>query len=328
MRHVITGGSGFTGRHLAKHLEERGEEVVLFDLRVPAFDHTAVFVQGDVTAAEDLDRVGLRPGDVVYHLASRQFADAVPRRDRTAWFEAVNVAGTREVLGAMSRGGAGKLVFFSTDMTYGIPQSTPVTPSHPQRPLGPYGISKMHAESLIRAGGDHGISATIFRPRLITGPGRLGILERLFRLIRGGLPVPLIGSGTNRYQMASVQDCVAAAVRAVDRACPPGPFNLGSASPPTTRMLLEAVIKHAHSRSVLIPLPAAPLKATLAALDFCGLTLMYPEQFGIADLDILLDTSTTRAELGWEPSTDDISAMTEAYRAFIANTPDKRQGND
>jgi len=324
VRHVITGGSGFTGRYLASFLLRRGDEVVLFDRRPPDDKRRAVFIEGDVTRAGDLERIGLRDGDVVYHLAARQFADAVPRFGRTAWFEAVNVEGAREVLAAMARGGAKRLVFFSTDMTYGVPQTTPVAPSHPQRPLGPYGTSKMHAEALIRAARENGIAATIFRPRLITGPGRLGILERLFRLIRAGLPVPLIGGGNNRYQMVSVQDCVTAAVRAVDRGCPPGPFNLGSASPPTTRVLLEAVIRHANSRSVLMRVPAAPLKATLAALDLAGLTVMYPEQFGIADLDILLDTSATRSELDWEPSIDDIAAMTAAYDAFAAKPPNTR----
>jgi hypothetical protein len=60
------------------------------------------------------------------------------------------------------------------------------------------------------------------------------------------------------------------------------------------------------------------------ALDFAGLTVLYPEQFGIADLDILLDTSATRSELEWEPSIDDIAAMTAAYDAFAANPPNKR----
>src|ERR1700722_3132537 len=131
MRHIITGGSGFTGRCLASFLVRRGDEVVLFDRRPPTFDHRAIYIPGDATVASDLDRLGLRPGDVVYHLAARQFADAVPRLNRTAWFEAVNVEGTRQVLSAMARSGANKLVFFSTDMTYGVPQSTPVTPSHP-----------------------------------------------------------------------------------------------------------------------------------------------------------------------------------------------------
>jgi dTDP-glucose 4,6-dehydratase len=265
--------------------------------------------------AADLDRLAMGLEDVVYHLAARQFADAVPRTGRDEWFAAVNVVGTREVLAAMQRGGTHKLVFFSTDMTYGVPQTTPVLPTHPQNALGPYGGSKIAAEALIRASG---LSATIFRPRLITGPGRLGILSKLFRLIRAGLPVPMIGSGRNRYQMVSVEDCARAAMRAVERRCPPGPFNLGSATPPTTRGLMGAVIKHAGSRSVLLPLPAPPLKLVLAALDSCGATLLFPEQYGIADRDCLLDTTSTRTELDWEPSIDDVDAMTGAYDAFLA----------
>lgn len=230
----------------------------------------------------------------------------------------MNVVGTGAVLTAMQRGGADRLIFFSTDMTYGIPEHTPVSPAHPLRPLGPYGASKLQAEELIRAAQGSGISATIFRPRLITGPGRLGILSRLFRLIRAGLPVPMIGSGRNRYQMVSVEDCARAAMRAVELGCPAGPFNLGSATPPSTRTLLEAVIRHSGSRSVLVPLPAPPLKSLLMALDVVGATLMYPEQFRIADLDILLDTSATRDRLDWAPAIDDVSAMITAYDAFVA----------
>ena len=63
-------------------------------------------------------------------------------------------------------------------------------------------------------------------------------------------------------------------------------------------------------------MPATLLKPVLATLDFVGLTLLYPEQFGIADMDILLDTSTTRKELGWAPMREDIDMMNAAYSAF------------
>jgi len=315
MRHVITGGSGFTGQVLARALAARGEAVLIFDRTPPAC--ASPFLPGDVTLAADLDRIGLREDDAVYHLAARQFADAVPRDGRDAWFDAVNVAGTREVLAAMRRGGARRLVFFSTDMTYGLPQRLPVTPDHPQQPLGPYGRSKRAAEQLIRAAVAEGqLAATIFRPRLITGPGRLGILAKLFRLIRAGLPVPMIGDGRNRYQMVAVEDCARAAMAAVARGCPSGPFNLGSATPPTTRALLEAIIAAAGTRSFVLPLPAPPLKALLGLLDRAGATLLYPEQYGIADQDILLDTAATRESLGWTPAVDDIAGMVAAYRAF------------
>ncbi len=318
MRHVITGGSGFTGTMLAQYLAANQADVAIFDIRQPAagsLPKTVAFVQGDITRPETIDALQLGEHDVVYHLAARQFADAVPSRDRDSWFASVNVEGTRDILQAMQAGGTRRLVYFSTDMTYGYPQTCPVKPTHPQKPLGPYGRSKLLAELLIRQ--TEGLRATIFRPRLITGPGRLGILAKLFRLIRANMPVPMIGSGSNRYQMVGVQDCVRAAVLASEAGCPPGPFNLGSMASPTTRQLLQAVIKHAKSHSFLLPVPAHPLKRLLGGLDAFGLTLLYPEQFEIADLDILLDTTDTWDVLKWAPRNDDVEMMRAAYDAYF-----------
>lgn len=318
MRHIITGGSGFTGKVLAKKLIEKGQTVINFDLR--PYDDTflaekARFIKGDIRSPEQLEVLDLRPGDVVYHLAARQFADNVPKTNRDEWFNEVNVKGTENLLNAMREAGVDKLIFFSTDMTYGLPTTCPVPPSHPQKPLGPYGSSKVAAEKLIR--NSPALNATIFRPRLITGPGRLGILGKLFKLISKGLPVPMIGSGNNRYQMVSVDDCATAAILAVEQGCPAGPFNLGSATPPTTKELLQGIIKHANSRSFVMPVPSMIIKPTLSTLDKYGMTLLYPEQFGIADKDVLLDTSDTNNILGWHPSRSDIDAMCDAYDNFL-----------
>lgn len=317
MRHVITGGSGFTGTALVRHLAKSQAKVAIFDIRKPeanSVPSSVDFVHGDITRSEALGALKLNGHDVVYHLAARQFADGVPSHGRDTWFASVNVEGTRNLLQAMQAGGAYRLVYFSTDMTYGLPADCPVKPAHPQNPLGPYGRSKLQAELLLRQA--ENLRATIFRPRLITGPGRLGILVKLFRLIRASLPLPMIGSGTNRYQMVGVEDCVRAAILATEAGCPPGPFNLGSEAPPTTRELLQAVIKHAKSSSFLLPLPARPLKKVLAALNSAGLTLLYPEQFEIADRDILLDTAETRHVLKWSPLHGDIEMMTAAYNSY------------
>ena len=185
MRHIITGGSGFTGAALIRSLAAWKATIVNFDLRPPSdpqLRQAATFIQGDVANPRDLGRLDLGQDEIVYHLAARQFADQVPKTDRDEWFAAVNVEGTRNVLGAMLGRGTRKLVFFSTDMTYGVPTITPVPPEHPLNPLGPYGRSKRAAEQAIR--GAREIDVTVFRRRLITGPGRLGILSKLFRLIR------------------------------------------------------------------------------------------------------------------------------------------------
>ena len=180
MRHIITGGSGFSGRYLTEALVERGETPVIFDVVEPSWMIGPVdFVRGDVREPQDLRGLGLGSGDVIYHLAARQFHTRVPYSGRDEWFSDVNVNGTRCLLEAMSAAGTRRLVFFSTDMTYGIPHETPVPPSHAQNPIGPYGRSKVAAERLIaQARQEFDLQATIFRPRLIAGAGRFGILHR------------------------------------------------------------------------------------------------------------------------------------------------------
>ena len=322
MRHVITGGLGFTGRHLTSELVRRKEEVVVFDCAKPAakLQKGVRLVQGDIRDPASLQTVGLKSGDVVYHLAARQFHAVVPRRGRDRWFAEVNVEGTRNLLDAMEKGGARELVFFSSDMVYGFPDRSPVPTDHPRRPLGPYGRSKRDAEDLIAARLRSGFRCTVFRPRLIVGPGRLGTLSKLFRLIAAGWPVPLIGDGRNRYQMASVHDCVSAALHSVGMGLPAGPFNLGSTNPPLVKDLVNGLIEKVGSRSRLLPTPAIAAKSTLALLDFVGLTLLHPEQFRIADQDYVLDLSNTASVLGFSPAYDDRQMLFAAYEEFLKGT--------
>ena len=324
MRHVITGGSGFTGSYMASALLKRGERVVVFDLDEPPSELGSVdYVRGDIRRDVDLKQLNLGKDDLIYHLAARQFHGWVPRRNRDEWFADVNEGGTACLLRAMSTASARRLIFFSTDMTYGRPSYTPVAPTHEQRPIGPYGRSKVGAERLLtRASIEFGLNATIFRPRLIAGAGRLGILSKLFRLIKNGLPIPLIGAGRNRYQMIAVEDCVSAALRAAETDCPPGPFNLGSNDPPAVRELLRELVRRAGSRSFLIPTPAMPLQATLSLFDQIGLTLLYPEQFAVANFDYVLDTRTTEAALGWQPTKNDTDIIFAAYGAFLVGSKD------
>lgn len=313
VRHVVIGCGGFVGRHLVAALRAAGKPVLAFGRTAAGPDAVA----GDIRIAADLDRLGLRPDDIVHHLAARHYADGAPRTGQDAWFDAINVEGTRLLLAAMRRAGTTRLVFFSTDMTYGLPRTRPVGADHPLEPLGPYGRSKVRAESLIRTAADEGLRATILRPRFITGPGRLGTLAILFGLIRRGLPVPMFGGGTNRYQMISVDDCVRAALAAAEAGCPPGPFNLGSSHPRTVRDILTAVIRHAGSRSFLIPTPAPLVKTALATLHWAGRTVLYPEQYLGADADFYFDTEPTEASLRWVAQDDDLDTMRRAYDAFV-----------
>jgi dTDP-glucose 4,6-dehydratase len=172
------------------------------------------------------------------------------------------------------------------------------------------------AEDLCMSFRREGMNITILRPRLILGPGRLGVLKVLFDLIRRGFPVPLIGDGSNQYQMVSVFDCADAAVRAVEKRLPNAQYNLGSKNPPTSRSLLQRLIQKVGSRSFLVSTPARTVKRMLSALDSFGLTVLYPEQFLIADQNYLVDTTNTELELGWTARFGDDEMIMEAFREY------------
>lgn len=319
MAHVVFGAAGFTGLKLVQRLVEEGQEVVASDLLAqPAELPPGVrWITADLCAPDSLAQVPLSADDTVYNLAARQYHLAVPRKGRDEWFAEVNVGGTANLLQQMAASGCSRLVYFSTDMVYGPPQQSPVTTRHPLNPAGPYGRSKKKSEELCRDYRQQGMSITIMRPRLIVGPGRLGILEKLFALIRRGVPVPLIGSGNNRYQMVSVHDCVSAAVLATKAGLPNREFNLGSDDPPRVKELLGELIKRVGSKSFLVPTPAGAVKATLALMDKLGLTLLYPDQFAIADAEYIVDISETREILGWAPQYRDPDMLADAYRIYI-----------
>jgi dTDP-glucose 4,6-dehydratase len=218
-----------------------------------------------------------------------------------------------------------RLVYFSSDMVYGISKSVPVDTGQPLHPIGPYGASKRDSEVLCDSFRKGGMRITVLRPRMIMGPGRLGVLLKLFKLISKGLPVPMIGSGTNHYQMVSVFDCVSAARLADKAGIPNEVYNLGSDRPPRVKELLGHLIRHASSRSILLPTPGRVMKATLAILDRVGMGLMYPEQFLIADLDCRVDIEATKKGLNWAPHFDDRAMIVQAYDEYCKMSPSKTQ---
>ncbi|TIU64820.1 MAG: NAD(P)-dependent oxidoreductase, partial [Mesorhizobium sp.] len=197
MRHVIFGGDGFVGRHLAPKLAADGEEVVVADIVKSDLPHyrSVRYIKCDVTEPASVSCVGVRADDMVYNLSAKMLSPIQVRAKRHDFFFPVNFHGTEHIIKVMDKAGASKLVHYTTDMIYGHTVTLPMTEEHPVAPLGEYGLSKLKTEELAADWRKRGMSISLFRPRLIIGPGRLGILEKLFKLIDWNLPVPMIGSG-------------------------------------------------------------------------------------------------------------------------------------
>lgn len=318
MKHVIFGGDGFVGRYLAKDLAERGEEVLVADLRKSPLGHygKVSHVTCDVTNSASVAGVDVQADDMVYNMSAMMLSPIQKRIDRYPFFYPVNTFGAANIMAHAASRGAGKMVQYTTDMVYGHTVKSPQDESHPISPIGHYGASKARTEEIVESWRERGMDITIVRPRLIIGPGRLGILGKLFTLIDKNLPVPMIGSGKNPYQFISVFDCAEVARLAFEHGCPNKAYNLGSDNPPSVKKLLGDLIKSAGSKSVLIPTPGFAVKWTLATLDWLNMPIMDPEQYLIADEYCVRDTTAAKADFGWAPKYRDEDMLKQAYAEY------------
>ncbi len=309
---LVTGAAGLLGRELVGQFRGLGWETLGVDL-ARADANTLV---GDL-AREEIARQACAGVDVVVHAAARQYHSGVPPMGRRQFF-AHNEVATRQLLAAARDAGVRHFVLLSSDMSYGIPDAVPIREDAPQHPIGPYGQSKVACERLCLAAAESGMCVTIFRPRLIIGPGRLGVLKTLFDRIQAGKTVYMIGGGANRYQMVAVSDVADGCVRAVEQGVA-GVFNLGSHHPPTVRALLEDLVARAESRSRIRSLPAGLTRMALAGLDRFRLSPLTPEQYRIAPVDFVLDTTAAERALGWRARFDDAEMLWSAYRTYTTD---------
>ena len=323
-RFIITGGSGYLGQFLIRQLSSLYPEFQIHNIDI--HHPTGLSISNlsnhiiDITIEQNLKSFKFSENDIVYHLAAYTyvFTEKIPSKAKRDWFfESLNVYGTQNLLTIMEESGARNIAYVSSDSVYGSPKNIPTDINHPLTPNGPYGLSKIKAEKLI---GDFGARkdnrSIIFRPRMIVGPERIGLLNRLFFLIRNNLPVPLIGSGKNCYQFISVYDCVDALIEFHKQDHSFGIYNLGSINPPTVIDLIKFIIKEANSSSFIIPTWGKGTKAILSFLDTVNLSILYPEQFMIADQDCLLDVQGLKEDLNIHPKFNDKDILLEAYRSY------------
>jgi len=321
MKHIIFGGDGFLGTELTRKLVERGDKVLICDEKQSHdFGNYTLpgvtYLKMDVTVPDTFKDIPVDADDIVYHFAARLLVPIKPRAERKEYFFTSLLTGTQNVLNWMEEKGLRKMIYYTTDMVYGKTVTEPKFEDHPRVPLGPYGEAKYQTELLVEEYRKKGYSISLFRPRLIIGHGRLGILEKLFKLIDMNLPVPTIGNGKNFYQFISVSDCADACIAAVEAGFPNEEYNLGSDNPPTVNELLGTLIKEAGSKSFLLPTPAFAVKGVLAMLDRIGMPIMDPEQYIIADESCVVDCSKAEREIGWVAKDDDTSMLLLAYRDY------------
>ena len=148
---LVTGGAGYIGSHTVKALRKSGFDPLIFDNFSTGhrnFVGSTKLVEGDLSNPESLKRAFEdNPIEGVLHFAGKAL---VPESHRSPeLYYATNVTGGINLLTAMKNAGVKKIIFSSTCATYGIPENVPIDENTPQRPINPYGETKLAFETAL-----------------------------------------------------------------------------------------------------------------------------------------------------------------------------------
>jgi UDP-glucose 4-epimerase len=314
--HLITGGAGFIGSHLADALVARGDQVVIVDDlstgRRENIIHlleagVAVFVEGSALDAELIDQWVERT-DSVFHLASAVGVKLVVEQPLESLMR--NVRGTNVVTHAASRYGR-RLLFTSTSEVYGK-HSNGALPENADSVLGPssksrWGYANAKAFGEMLAFGyarERGAETVVVRLFNSVGPRQLGsygmVLPRFVSQALNGDDLTVYGDGSQSCCFTHVRDTVAGILSVADQPRAVGRvFNIGTSWDMTVRQLAERVIARTGSTS---------------RISYIPYELAYGE--GFEELGSRKpDTSAIRELSGWHPrrtiddAIDDLAAQ-------------------
>lgn len=301
MTWLVTGGAGFLGVHLLRRLVASGVRARSLDLSVGAPDGVEELV-GDASD-EHAVRKAVAGVDVIVHAAA-----ALPSgRDLDS-----NVAASRLLARAAAEAGVKRSILISSGVVYGLGRS-PFQESDEPRPIEAYGRTKILAE---QAWLDDAPAPLVLRPSAFIGPERLGVFGILFRWVREGRRIYVLGDGRNRYQLLDVEDLVSAVIRAGEFDVQ-GIVNVGGLVSGTVRDDLGALIGRAETGSRVVGVPARPARMALTALDVLHLSPLSSWHYRSADRDFVLDCTRAADVLGWSPRYSGADALCRAYDWFV-----------
>jgi UDP-glucose 4-epimerase len=153
MRVLVTGGAGYVGSHAVRLLRQSGHQVWIYDNLAYGHAAAAAVLETPLVTGELADVAKLTSLlqaeriDAVMHFAAYALVGESVT-DPGKYYEN-NVVGSLRLLQAMRAANVPKIVFSSTTATYGEPDKSPIPESTPQRPINPYGHSKLMVEQIL-----------------------------------------------------------------------------------------------------------------------------------------------------------------------------------
>jgi UDP-glucose 4-epimerase len=269
---IVTGGSGFLGKHLCRTLTQAGHQVKNIDVRPNAEVETVIADIRD--QAQMLEHV--KDAEFVFHLAALIEAGESVKFPQK--FIDTNISGTVTVLEAMRQNGIFNFAFSSSAAVYGEPQRKPIKEDDRTLPINPYGMTKLAIEGLVASYvASYNMTGVGLRYFNLYGPEELHepethAIPRFMSQIERGEEVTIWGSGEHLRDFIYITDVVDAHIKCMELMNnQPNKYhylNLSTNAPTAVRdvvsMLEELMGKEANIKN-FPPRPGDPLVLTADA---------------------------------------------------------------
>jgi nucleoside-diphosphate-sugar epimerase len=311
MKVLITGGSGFLGRALARTLIQRGHEVRSFSRgSYPELESLGIDVRrGDITDEESVISA-VEGCDAVFHVAAKA----------GVWgpygeYHRINVSGTKNVINACRKHGIKRLIFTSSPSVVfdgsdqnGVDESE----DYPSDFLSHYSETKALAEQLVLKANSDDLATVSLRPHLIWGPGDNHLIPRIIARAKAG-KLRLVGDGRNLVDTVYIDNAVNAHILALERLSPGAPISgktyfITNGEPLPMGDIINRILKAAGLPPVTKSIPADTAYATGAVMEFSYSILGRKEEplmtkFLAKELSSAhwFDISAARRDLGYNP---------------------------
>lgn len=317
---LVTGASGFIGRHLCQELVKQGYFVIGVYRRNNSAEQATLngikpFLIDQIDSATDWSDI-LPECNVIIHLAARvhQMRDTVS--EPLEAFRKVNTQGTINLARQAAKHGVKQFIFLSSIGVNGsaTPIDQPFTETDTPRPYTtPYTQSKWEAEcQLNELAANSTLAVCHIRPPLVYGIGNPGNLLRLFKLVNSGLPLPF-QSVHNKKHFIGIDNLVSALTKTVNNEKADNKtFVVADDDSVSLPDLLRLIAKGLGKKERLFPFPVSLLLL---------LTKIIGKQKPLKQLtdSLVIDNSSFKQKLNWQPVRPTDDGLIEAARSFKNN---------
>lgn len=264
MHLVVTGGAGFIGNHIVRHLLDRGHSVEVIDNlhsgrmeNLEGLENKIKFHKIDILEYDKLKKI-VKDVDGVFHEAALtvvQESFAKPKE-----YYMVNVVGTENIFKLAKEFGF-KIVYASSSSVYGNTEKIPITEDTIRKPLNPYGETKLQDELLAEKYSVDGVTIIGLRYFNVYGKGQTssyaGVITKFLERLRERQPPIINGDGSQVRDFVHVEDVAKANLLAMEKRINSSFINIGTGKITSILDLANMMIDAANIQ--LKPIHGKPL---------------------------------------------------------------------